>query len=156
MTKSETWLWARLKGRQIKWKFRRQHGIGSYVVDFFCPNLQLAVEVDGISHDRKERALSDKRRDKYLSTLGIKVLRFTSEEILRELDRVVENIYQECERITTAQEHRSPFVGGEVVPYTPTQPILGSAVPWKHSRSRLAGSRQSSLPLTVGSTPFLG
>ena len=118
MAKSETWLWTRLKGRQIQWKFRRQHGIGPYVTDFFCPNLQLAVEVDGISHDRKERAGSDTRRDKYLSTLGIKVLRFTSEEIMYELDRVIENIYQECERIAAVQEHHrhphltSPFLGG--------------------------------------------
>jgi very-short-patch-repair endonuclease len=98
MTKSETVLWTRLKGNQLGWKFRRQHGIGPYVADFFCPELQLVIEIDGISHESEQQSNYDKTRQDFFKKQGFEVLRFITDEILHELDRVVENIHQECKR----------------------------------------------------------
>ena len=53
-TVPEKLLWEKLKGKQLLgFKFRRQHGIGNYIVDFYCPKLKLGIEIDGVSHDRK-------------------------------------------------------------------------------------------------------
>jgi very-short-patch-repair endonuclease len=103
--KSEWLLWAKLRARRSQWKFRRQHGIGPYIVDFFCPKLKLAIEVDGISHERKDMAQRDAAKSEYLEQQGLRMLRFTSNEVCHELDRVVENIYQRCEELQT--EHGS-------------------------------------------------
>lgn len=64
-----------------------------YVVDFFCPALKLAIEVDGISHESAQQSIRDNNRQGFLESQGIQVLRFNTEEIMRELDRVVENVY---------------------------------------------------------------
>ncbi|MEW6610713.1 MAG: DUF559 domain-containing protein [Patescibacteria group bacterium] len=71
----------------------------SYIVDFFCPELRLAIEVDGISHEREEVSRNDKIRQSCLEQQGIKVIRFTTSEVCNELDRVIENIHQQCEEL---------------------------------------------------------
>lgn len=93
MTKAEVLLWSRLKGRQLRgYKFRRQHGIKEYVVDFYCPELELVVEADGETHYNEEGKLHDKKKDKCLDELGIFVLRFTNPQIKQNLDGVIEQI----------------------------------------------------------------
>ncbi|MDD5290435.1 MAG: endonuclease domain-containing protein, partial [Patescibacteria group bacterium] len=79
MPKGEVVLWTRLKGNQTGYKFRRQHSIGRYVVDFYCPELHLAIEVDGRTHDYHDQIIYDKERQKYIEALGIKVMRFYRE-----------------------------------------------------------------------------
>ena len=79
MTKAEVFLWVQLKNKQILGcKFRRQHSIGSFVVDFYCPKLKLALEVDGESHFTKEAVEDDKRREEYIKSFGIRFLRVTN------------------------------------------------------------------------------
>ncbi|HKL17464.1 MAG TPA: endonuclease domain-containing protein [Halalkalibaculum sp.] len=98
-TSSERLLWSALKGRQVlKLKFRRQHGIGNYIVDFYCPALKLVVEVDGESHFTKKGMQHDLKRDQYLTDLGITVCRFNNQQIhenlegvIAELVRIIEN-----------------------------------------------------------------
>jgi|SRR5699024_5624388 len=90
MTKAEIKLWSALKGCQLYGKkFRRQHGIGTYVVDFYSPELNLAVEVDGESHYFNSGKEHDKKRTQFLNSFGIKVVRFTNEQICNNLDGVL-------------------------------------------------------------------
>lgn len=93
MTKAEVILWSKLKGRQLlDYKFRRQHRIGNYIVDFYCPKLKLALEIDGESHYTSEGKLHDKKRDKYLEELGISVQKFTNVQIKQNLNDVLREI----------------------------------------------------------------
>ena len=74
-TQPEQKLWATLRGKQLGVKFRRQHGIGHYIVDFYCPERKLVIEVDGDSHYTEAAHLKDAQRDNYLQQLGLRVLR---------------------------------------------------------------------------------
>lgn len=93
MTKAEVILWSKLKGRQLlNYKFRRQHGIGNYIVDFYCPELKLAIEIDGESHYTSEGKLHDKKRGEYLTKQGISIQRFTNIQVKQNLDGVLNEI----------------------------------------------------------------
>ena len=90
-TFTEIMLWNYLKGEQMKgFDFDRQRPIDNYIVDFYCKDLQLAIEVDGESHYGNEKA--DKKRENRLSKLGVTVLRFDDMEIIYELDEVLKKI----------------------------------------------------------------
>jgi very-short-patch-repair endonuclease len=80
-TQSERTLWAMLRGNQIGLRFRREHPLGPYVLDFYCPSARLAVEVDGPIHDEPEQIEHDSIRNAYLQAQGVKVLRFNAEEV---------------------------------------------------------------------------
>lgn len=102
MTDSERALWSRLRGKQLLGvQFYRQKPIGDYIVDFFAPRTKLVVEVDGSQHMECNHAEKDKRRDEYLASVDLTVLRFNSRKVLKETDEVVEVIY----RIMTEQLH---------------------------------------------------
>ena len=93
MTAAERRLWAVLRLRQFHGlKFRRQHGIGPYIVDFYCPEQGLVIEVDGDTHAEVMRQLTDQRRDVYLQSLGLAVVRYTNTEILENLDGVLQDM----------------------------------------------------------------
>ena len=95
MTDSERVLWSRVRGKQLLGvQFYRQKPIGDYIVDFFSPKAKLVVEVDGSQHMQGDHATKDKRRDAYLASLGLRVLRFDSRQVLRETDAVAEAIFQ--------------------------------------------------------------
>ena len=83
MTSAEVVLWQMLRNRQVDGlKFRRQFGVGSYVLDFYCPELRLAVELDGAVHDSEEAIVYDRARTEYLwREHGIHVLRFENREV---------------------------------------------------------------------------
>ena len=86
-TPQEVILWARLRKSQISCKFRRQHSVGWYIVDFYCPEKRLAIEIDGSQHvENKEY---DKMRTEYLNELGITVLRFWDNEVNKNLEGVM-------------------------------------------------------------------
>lgn len=66
-TRSEELLWSQLKGKQLSgFKFRRQHGVGPYILDFFCPEANLAIEIDGASHDPVDAKIKDQRRQAFI------------------------------------------------------------------------------------------
>ena len=93
MPKAEVYLWMYLKGKQISgYKFRRQYSVGSYIIDFYCPALKLAVEVDGDVHERYNRTSKDKRRQNMLESLGIEFLRFTNQDIYEDMTVVLNKI----------------------------------------------------------------
>ena len=93
MTEAERVLWHALRGDGIPgMKFRRQHAIGRFVLDFYCPMYRLALEVDGGVHDDANQAEYDALRTEALAQLGIRVLRFRNEDVLCDLPGVIERI----------------------------------------------------------------
>ena len=93
-TKEERKLWSRLRNRQMDgWKFRRQVPFGSYILDFYCVDAHLVVELDGSQH-ADERMQQDRNRTAYLEEKGLKVLRFWNKDVIENIEGVLEKIYQ--------------------------------------------------------------
>src|SRR5215207_5286645 len=85
MSLPEAILWQALRGKRMTGlRFRRQHPIGPYIIDFFCPTARLAVEVDGATHDDPEQAVHDTQRDAWLTQRGVNLLRFPAGDVLDE------------------------------------------------------------------------
>ena len=92
-TEAEQKLWALLRNRQLKGKkFRRQHAIANYVVDFYCNECKLAIELDGNFHTDSEAKEYDKSRTAVLNELEITVLRFWNEEVIKDSENVLRKI----------------------------------------------------------------
>lgn len=92
-TPAEKRLWQFLKGKKLDgFKFRRQHSIDRYIVDFFCPSANLAIELDGETHYTPKAKEYDRLRDKYLKTVGITVIRYPNYQVYKNLEGVVEDI----------------------------------------------------------------
>jgi very-short-patch-repair endonuclease len=93
LTPAEAILWKNLQRSQLDgMKFRRQHSIGSYVVDFYCPECRLAVELDGEGHFNSIKAEYDARRTAFLSKLNVQVIRFENRMVSENLEGVLEAI----------------------------------------------------------------
>ena len=100
-TLSEVLLWQQLKGKQMMgYDFHRQKPIDQFIVDFYCSELMLAIEIDGQSHDY--RVAYDYERQAYLESLGVKFLRFDDVDVKQNLDGVVLVIRDWIERHPTA------------------------------------------------------
>ena len=91
-TKHEEILWECIRNRKLGIKFKRQYSIGGYILDFYCPEIKLVIELDGLQHGEKENFLYDKDRTEYLSILGCTVLRFKNTEIQEDLNKVISRI----------------------------------------------------------------
>lgn len=99
MTLQEVRLRVRLKQRGVfGYKFRRQHGIGPYIVDFYCPNLRLAIELDGGHHFEPKQRAYDRERQRYIESLGVKVVRYTNADIDSDIDAVLEDLARKMKR----------------------------------------------------------
>lgn len=93
MTRAEIILWSQLKNNNLNQiKFRRQYGVGKYIVDFYSPALKLAIEVDGDIHGIENRMKLDRGRQRYIESLGIRVLRYSNLEVLHNLQDVLNDI----------------------------------------------------------------
>jgi len=103
MPKAEVILWSKLKSKGLDgYKFRRQYSVGKFVVDFYCPRLKLAIEVDGDSHFREESEVHDKERQNFVESFGISFLRFTNREIYKNLNEVLAEIEKRMEKRPTS------------------------------------------------------
>jgi very-short-patch-repair endonuclease len=92
-TPAEKALWQRINKSQLYGlRFKSQHPIGKFIVDFYCPKLFLVIEIDGEVHNKPEVAERDEGREHELKNYGLKVLRFSNEEVLSNLENVVEKI----------------------------------------------------------------
>ena len=91
-TEAEAALWEVLRANQLGEKFRRQHIIGDFIVDFVALNSKLIIEVDGAYHDDAEQMEADKLRSEFLNEAGFKVLRFTNEQVLQDTDNTIKEI----------------------------------------------------------------
>jgi len=93
MTASEKLLWNELKGNKLLgFDFDRQRPIDNYIVDFFCKDLMLAIEIDGIVHGNEESKEKDTIRQEKLESLGVRFLRFKDEDVKTDLSEVVRAI----------------------------------------------------------------
>jgi very-short-patch-repair endonuclease len=92
MTQAELVLWEYLRQHPLGYKFRRQHPLGIYVVDFYCHKSKLVIEVDGSVHGEKEVREADIERQRQLELEGLKVIRYTNEEVLKTGEVVIEKI----------------------------------------------------------------
>lgn len=92
-TNTEAMLWERLRSSQLEGrKFRRQHSVGVYVLDFYCPAERLCVEIDGKSHQTSETIVHDEVRDTTLAQLQIRTLRISNEEAEADIESVLNKI----------------------------------------------------------------
>ncbi len=92
-TQTEIYLWLKLKGKQMYgYDFHRQKPIDNYILDFFCYDLMLGIEVDGYSHEILEVYNKDIVKEKRMNELGITILRFSDFEVLRDMENVIRAI----------------------------------------------------------------
>ena len=93
LTSAEASLWNLLKHRQVSgYKFRRQHSIGNYIVDFCCPQEMLIIELDGNLHGEYQQIERDEIRDNYLKKLGFAVIRFENKLVFQDPEFVIKEI----------------------------------------------------------------
>ena len=110
-TEAERRLWRELRSSRVGgYKFRRQHPLGPFILDFFCFEAMLAVELDGGQHCAPEGAKSGRRRDAWLAEQGVRVLRFWNNDVLRETEAVLEAIWEGLD------PHPDPLPEGEGAP----------------------------------------
>lgn len=141
MTFPEQLLWSRLKSDQILGaRFRRQHPLGPYIADFFCPAVGLVIEVDGITHRTADAAEHDRRRDEWMRSQGLEILRVTNDEVLQSLDDVVRLIqHAVAERTSTSPTRGDP----------PPDPLFSVLVPNAQGFDRALAIHASGLPLKI-------
>ena len=110
LTASEQALWAALRDNPLRgFKFRRQHPFGPYILDFFCVQAQLAVELDGSVHDQPDQKEYDANRTAYLESHGLRLLRFKNLEVERNMEDVFAKILE------VASPNPQPLPSPEVV-----------------------------------------
>jgi len=116
MNDAERRLWSRLRAHRMDGrKFRRQHAIGSYIVDFVCLPSRLIIEVDGDSHGNDLREALDFKRTAYLEKLGFRVLRFWNDYVMTDLDNVTETIFEALNANSRPTPKPSPRRGEGVI-----------------------------------------
>ncbi|MFA5799589.1 MAG: UDP-N-acetylmuramoyl-L-alanine--D-glutamate ligase [Candidatus Peribacteraceae bacterium] len=123
-TKAEELLWEKLRNNGIGKKFRRQHPFQSRILDFYCDECRLGIEIDGSVHDNNEQRQYDHEREKALGEYGIQILRFTNEEVLNDIEKIINQIKSKC---------TSPLPAGEgqgvrevpIVLLSPASPSYG-------------------------------
>jgi very-short-patch-repair endonuclease len=100
---AELLVWSSLRGKAVLgYRFRRQYSVGPYVLDFYCPALKLAVEIDGDSHFQEGAQGDDSVRQTGIESLGIRFLRFTNDEVYNNLEYVLEEITR---AVTEGRDH---------------------------------------------------
>jgi len=92
MTEAEKVIWERVCNNQLGIRIRRQHPIDNYIADYYCHELKLVIEIDGGIHLSEENQQHDKTREAGLNEYGIEIIRFTNEEVSKEIDIVIEKI----------------------------------------------------------------
>jgi very-short-patch-repair endonuclease len=118
MTPAESHLWEALKGKQINGlRFRRQHPIGQFILDFYCPAIKLAIELDGPVHD--DRQDYDQARTEAIEAYGYQVLRFTNTEVSTDRASVLKVIAK------IAKSHQIEKLMQLIAPNRPPAPNTG-------------------------------
>ena len=129
MTEAETVLWEALKSKHIGDKFRRQHIIGNFIADFVCLSKRLVIEVDGGYHIDDTQQGLDEGRAGELKQLGFEVIRFTNEEVLNNLDKVVHQITEKLSSLPNQKELSKAIASGSTIATTSGSTISTEACP---------------------------
>jgi very-short-patch-repair endonuclease len=107
-TDAERLLWFRLRDRRLAgWKFKRQVPIDRFIVDFFCPDAKLIIELDGGQHDRQQA--HDQKRTAVVESKGYLVVRFWNNDVIQNMDGVLEEILRTVEQLRSGPPHPNPL-----------------------------------------------
>ena len=98
-TKTEVILWEKLRNRKLGIKFRRQHPVDMYILDFYAPIVFLAIELDGSVHSSKEDKEYDETRSHYLESKGIRLIRFWNSEVEKDIESVLYKIHEKVDEL---------------------------------------------------------
>ena len=110
-TRTEIYFWIHVKNKQfLGLKFRRQYSIGRFIVDFYCTQYKLAIELDGNIHLRKDIRKYDKRRQKFIESFGITVLRFDNRAVLDNIELVFKTIESYINEVRSSDPPAPPFI----------------------------------------------
>ena len=120
MTDAERRLWSRLRNEQLGVKFRRQHPLGAYVLDFICLDPKWVIEIDGSQH--LDQVAHDERRTAWLESQGFSVIRFWANEVLSHTDAVVTTIIQSL-------GFEAPLAPTPTLPQRGREPVTGGSTP---------------------------
>ena len=118
-TPTERMLWKKLKGKQLEgYRFRQQHGFGPYVLDFYCPEIRLGIELDGGIHKTYEQSQYDEARTSFIASNNIKVIRFENDVVYRNINSIIEEIR---EQKIVWEEKGKRWEADQTTPTPPTQ-----------------------------------
>ncbi len=109
MTHEEEIIWNELSGNKLGVKFRRQHPLLFYIADFYCHELKLVIEIDGLIHSKEDIKINDEKRQTEIEALGIKVIRFTNKEVVHSLEKVLTLIMSNIKNLQISREQSSPL-----------------------------------------------
>ena len=110
MSLPEVLLWVKLRERQPDGpRIRRQHPIGPYVIDFFCSEARLAIEIDGAAHSMGNQPEQDRKKTAYLESLGFEVLRISARDVLKDPGEVAHGIWHRCTAPPQSSEPAVPM-----------------------------------------------
>ena len=99
-TEAETLMWQRLRGRRLNgWRFRRQHPYERFILDFYCAEAKLVVEIDGAIHLTKKQQIYDRERTIWLEVSGFNLIRFTNAQVLDQTELVLSRIDGKCKSL---------------------------------------------------------
>ena len=112
MKKSEVLLWIYLKNNQLGFKFRRQQSIGKYIVDFYCPAVNLVIEIDGATHGDDQVRDNDIKKEEFLTKKGFVVKMYKDEQIFTNLEYALEDVSSLCKRLAGTTP-TPPWKGGD-------------------------------------------
>jgi acetylglutamate kinase len=120
MTSAERIIWKHIHINEWKLKFRRQHPVSNYVVDFYCHQLKLVIEIDGDIHDLEEVKRNDKEREEALKSLGLQIIRFKNEEVYKKANAVLQKIDETIQQLQrSSAENKKPLyvvkIGGNII-----------------------------------------
>ncbi|MBO3700261.1 endonuclease domain-containing protein [Roseivirga sp. E12] len=101
MTLSEVLLWQEIKGKRLGYRFSRQIPIDEFIVDFYCKDLMLAIEIDGESHHHNGQPEKDRKRQQRLESLGVRFIRFDDIDIKKDISWVIEELQLTITDLTT-------------------------------------------------------
>ena len=99
-TQAEAMIWEVVRDRRLDVKFRRQHAVGHLILDFYCPELRLGIEVDGSIHQLPDVRERDRYRETYFADLGLTVLHFTNADVMQSTEYVIEMLRNVIHRLT--------------------------------------------------------
>ncbi|MCX6745309.1 MAG: DUF559 domain-containing protein [Candidatus Parcubacteria bacterium] len=115
MTPAEVAIWVELKNEKLGYKFRRQYGVGHYIIDFYCPKLKFALELDGDVHTLEHVHIKDLIREKFIKDCGITIKRYWNHQVLEDVDSVLEELVYICKKLDNRK----------ISPRTSPEPLLG-------------------------------
>ena len=107
-TEAEAAFWGHVRNRRFKkLRFIRQYSLGPYILDFYCPSVMLAVELDGGQHNESESKTYDEARTEYLKTQGVEVLRFWNNDVLTDMDSILRMLWEKV-TLLPLENHNAP------------------------------------------------